>query len=178
MSTASNWLRDDVQYAPRSRLQKLRRASTGALVLYGTAGVVVVLVLMSVASFVVKVHDRGVQRQALEDAAVKALPPGSHVELRGVYAEGAATGYATAFSTQPPKAVLAGLHPAGREGWTPVPGTDTVAGYTSSRAWLSASQKLLLTVDATSCASDRVPVGCPDGGSTLRVQVAPGGPKS
>lgn len=174
MSTAPDWLRWDAIAGPRTPRQKIRNASAGALLLYAALLVTLLAVLWALFSFVVAVQARSALRGALEQAAVDALPPGVRLGERGVFAEGDATGYASASSPLPPAQVLASLAPRGGSRWQPIPGTATDTG----RAWASTSQKYILTIDATPCSSDQAPVGCPAGGSALRVQVAPGGPRS
>ncbi len=174
MTTTPDWMRATGEPVVRTRWERLRRMSPGALTTWALVLGTLACVVWSATSFGLRVHDRSVERAALEQAAVDALPPGLTVVLRGVYAVGDAEGYATAFSPLPADDALTGLQPAGDRDWAPIAGADTP----TSRAWLSAAGDHLLTLTALDCTDDKAPEGCPAGGSSLTATVAPGGPNS
>lgn len=182
MTTAPDWLRQDSSAPPLTRWQRVRRASLGARLVYGSLAVVAVSLVVGAVDFGVALQSRNAERARLEQAAVDAVPAGLRVHARGIIATGAAAGYASAFSPLPPDPAADGVRTGdpdgGPFGWTPVAGSAGSTGLTAFRAWLNDDGDRILSVDVLSCGTARAPVGCPEGGSVVRVEVAPGGPNS
>lgn len=178
MTTAPDWLRQDAAAAPVTRWQQVRRASAGARLVYGTLVVVAVCLVVGAVDFGFALQARNAERARLEAAAVDAVPAGLRVHARGIISTGAAAGYASAYSPLPPGQAADEVRTGGPYGWGLVQGSEEETELTASRAWLNADGDRILSVEVLSCASTRAPVGCPDGGSVVRVEVAPGGPNS
>ena len=177
MTTAPDWLRQDASAQPQTRWQQVRRASLGARLVYGALAVVGLSLVVGAVDFGFTLQARNAERARLEQAAVDAVPAGLRVHARGVLATGAATGYASAFSPLPPGRAVDGVRTGGPAGWSRIAG-DQDTELTSARAWLDDDGDHILSVDVLSCTSPRAPDGCPDAGSVVRVEVAPGGPNS
>lgn len=129
------------------------------------------LVLLSLFSLVRAVVHRDAKRDDLTAAATRALPPGARSVTAGFF--GTTHAYVIADLAKDSAVVLASYsHGWGGTQWKEIPGTATP----DARSFLSAGKDRILEVTVDPCHRERE--HCPQGGSTITVEVMAGGPKS
>jgi hypothetical protein len=158
-------------FEPEPVVRRRRLPQRWVLVTLAVVGLLAWFVLSIVLDGTRAVVDRDAERAALQREAKAALPVGALDVSSGF--NGALNVYAIADVATPPAEVLTAFGPGwGGDAWNAIPGAATAR----SRSYLSAGQNRIFEVKASPCAVGRP--SCPAGGSTVVIEIAPGGPKS
>lgn len=158
-------------FEPDLVARRRRLPQRWVLVTLAVLGLLAWFVLSIVLDGTRAVVDRDAERATLQREAKNALPPGA-VDVRSGF-NGALNVYAIGDTAKRPAEVLAAFGPDwGGDAWNPIPGTSTA----TSRSYLSAGQNRIFEVKASPCTVGRT--SCPAGGSTVVIEISPGGPNS